>query len=304
MRPEGAFVAERRAAQHCAELTRGPRQEANPLAELGQFGARFAEILSEKLANTFQGATIDVSAGEPAELPANVNERRGEPVFNTAFAAGPAETAFYTSLPQGAALSMVDVALGGNGKDCEVAGGRLPVSAQLMFERFEKLLTEALADTFEFPGPDAVKVRRSAAAPETALPFAGCKRTVLTVRLAIAQSPQHEFVLTFPGASLVTLFTGCAEAAVAPIAARGGGVVAPNAEPFAGIPLPLKAILVDMPIPVSALANLAPGTVIPVSVARSVPLMVGDQVIGHGIVGSMDDRIALQLTRISFRKEI
>ena len=303
MRPEGSFIADRLAAQPCAELTRGPRQTANPLAELGQFGERFAETLAQKLANTFQGVPIDVSASEPAELPANVNERRGEPVFNTTFAAGPAETAFYTSLPQGAALSMVDVALGGNGKDCEVVGGRLPVSAQLMFERFEKLLTEALTETFEFPGPDAVKVRKSAAAPETALPFAGCKRTVLTVRLAIAASPQHEFVLTFPGASLATLFSGRPEVA-APAAPKGGGVVAPNAEPFAGIPLPLKAILVDMPIPVSALANLAPGTVIPVSVARSVPLLVGDQVIGHGSVGSMDDRVALQLTRISFKKEI
>src|SRR5690606_31566751 len=82
-----------------------------------------------------------------------------------------------------------------------------------------------------------------------------------------------------------------------------GGVVAPNAEPFAGIPLPLRAILIDMAMPVSTLANLAPGTVIPVSVARSVPLMVGDQVIGHGSVGSMDDRTALQLARISLKKE-
>jgi flagellar motor switch protein FliM len=300
MRPEGSFIAERLAAQHCAELTRGPRQAANPLAELGQFGERFAETLTDKLAKAFAGAAVNVSTAEPAELQANVNERRGEPVFNTTFAAGIAETGFYASLPQGAALAMVDVALGGDGKNCEVAGGRLPVSAQLMFERFEMLLTAALAEAFELPGADAVKVRKSGAAPEAALPFSGCKRTVLTVRLAIASSSHHELVLTFPGASLATLFAARGDANSG---APKGGVVAPNAEPFAGIPLPLKAILVDMAMPVSALANLAPGTVIPVAVARSVPLMVGDQVIAHGSVGSMDDRTALQLAKISLKKE-
>jgi flagellar motor switch protein FliM len=300
MRPEGTFIAERLAAQHCGELTRGPRQTANPLAELGQFGERFAEFLTDKLARAFQGAAVDVSAAEPAEMPANVNERRGEPVFNTTFAAGIGETGFYASLPQGAALAMVDVALGGDGKNCEVAGGKLPISAQLMFERFEKLLTAALADAFELPGADSVKVRKNGIAPEAALPFSGCKRTVLTVRLAIASSPHHELTLTFPGASLATLFVGRGDAGPG---VQKGGVVAPNAEPFAGIPLPLRAILIDMAMPVSTLANLAPGTVIPVSVARSVPLMVGDHVIAHGSVGSMDDRTALQLARISLKKE-
>src|SRR5690606_19443616 len=161
MRPEGTFIAERLAAQHCAELTRGPRQAANPLAELGQFGERFAEILADRLGQAFHGATVDVAAAQPAEMQANVNERRGEPVFTTTFAAGAGETGFYASLPQGAALAMVDVALGGDGKNCEVAGGKLPISAQLMFERFEKLLTAALADAFEFPGTDVVKVRKN-----------------------------------------------------------------------------------------------------------------------------------------------
>ena len=99
---------------------------------------------------------------------------------------------------------------------------------------------------------------------------------------------------------LATLFAARGDAVSG---VQKSGVVAPNVEPFAGIPLPLRAILIDMAMPVSTLANLAPGTVIPVSVARSVPLMVGDQVIAHGSVGSMDDRTALQLARISLKKE-
>lgn len=300
MRPEGSFVAERLAAQHCAELTRGPRQTANPLGELAQFGERLAGILAERLAASFQGATVNVGVGEASELQANVNERRGEPVFNSVFAAGAGEATVYASLPQGAALAMVDVALGGNGKNCEYSGAKLPVSAQLMFERFETLLTGALAEAFDFPAADAVKLRKSGSTPEAALPFSGCKRTVLTVRMSIARSEQHELVMTFPGASLATLFVPRGPSGAV---AHKGRVVAPNAEPFAGIPLPLTAILVDMAMPVSALANLQPGALIPVSVARSVPLIIGDQTIAHGTVGSMDDRIALQLTKISLKKE-
>lgn len=301
MRSEGPFIADKIAAQHCAELLRGSRQAvANPLTELAEFGQRFAEVLSAKLARAFQGAMIDVAAGEPAELPANVNERRGEPLFNTAFAAGLGETGFYSSLPQDAALAMVDVALGGNGKNCEVAGGKLPISAQLMFERFETLLMAALDDAFDLPAAAALKLRKSGATPEAALPFAGCKRTILTMRLKFAASPQYDLVLTFPGSSNGALFAR-RDAGIS--AQKGGGVVAPNVEPFAGIPLPLKAILIDMPIPVSTLANLELGKVIPVAVARSVPLMVGEHIVAHGSVGSMDDRTALQLAKINWKKE-
>ena len=302
MRHEGSFVAERLGAQHCAELTRSSRQAVDPLVELAQFGERLAVLVAEKLGQTFPGVAVEVTANEPADMQANVNERRGEPVFNTTFAAGERDITFYASLPQSAALAMVDVALGGNGSNCEAPGGKLPLSAQLMFERFEKNLDKALAEAFEFPAEDAVRIRKSGATPEAALPFSGCKRTVLTIRVAIGSAAAQEMVLTFPGAAPVGLFAHRAKVGVQTV--RAGGVVSPQAEPFGGIPLSLKAILVDMPIPVSALSNLAPGTVIPVAVARSVPLMVGEQVIGHGTVGSLDDRAALQLTKLNSNKEI
>jgi flagellar motor switch protein FliM len=302
MRHEGSFVADRLGAQHCAELTRSSRQAVNPLVELAQFAERLASLVAEKLSQTFPGVAVEVTANEPAELQANVNERRGEPVFNTTFAAGERDITFYASLPQSAALAMVDLALGGNGSNCDAPGGKLPLSAQLMFERFEKNLDKAIADAFEFPVADAVRIRKSGAVPEASLPFSGCKRMVLTMRVVIGAAAPQEMVLTFPGAAPVGLFAHRANPG-AP-AARAGGVVSPNSEPFGGIPLSLKAILVDMPIPVSALSNLAPGTIIPVAVARSVPLMVGEQVIGHGTVGSLDDRAALQLTKLNSNKEI
>ena len=67
--------------------------------------------------------------------------------------------------------------------------------------------------------------------------------------------------------------------------------------PFADIPLTLRAVLVDMAVPFARLAGLAPGDVIPVSVARTVPIAAGGQTIAHGTVGALDDRVAVQLTK-------
>lgn len=51
-----------------------------------------------------------------------------------------------------------------------------------------------------------------------------------------------------------------------------------------------------MRIPFSSLSTLKPGQLLPVAVARSVPLTIGDKVVAHGTVGEMDDRVAVQIT--------
>ena len=68
--------------------------------------------------------------------------------------------------------------------------------------------------------------------------------------------------------------------------------------PWSAIALPLRAVLVDMAVPLGTVAALEPGQVIPVSVARRVPLKVGGRVVGHGDVGVFDDCAALRLTAL------
>ena len=60
--------------------------------------------------------------------------------------------------------------------------------------------------------------------------------------------------------------------------------------------LRLNATLIDMLMPLSRLSGLKPGDLIPVSVARSVPLALGGKIVAHGTVGEIDDRVALQIT--------
>lgn len=302
MRPEGNFIAERLAAQHCAELLRAPRQAANPLAELGEFGKQLSEVLARQLAQLCPGAKIAVESGEPVDLqPNTAQDRRGGPVMNSTVAIGPKDATMIASVPHLAVLGLVDLALGGTGKDCALPAGKLPMSAQLMFGRFEKALSEAIAEVLDLQGAAPVKFKNQNSAPNAFAPFAGCKRTILPLQLSIADAEPSELVFTFPGVSLVQLFADREKAA--PAAAPRSGQAVPNAEPFGGIPLPLKAILVDMKIPVATLARLQPGMVIPVTVARNVPLVAGEQIVAHGAVGAMDDCTALQLTKITAIKE-
>ena len=65
--------------------------------------------------------------------------------------------------------------------------------------------------------------------------------------------------------------------------------------PFADMPLQLDARLVDMRLPLGRLAALKVGQVLPVSVARKVPLSIGGTVLAHGTLGEQDDRLALRV---------
>jgi flagellar motor switch protein FliM len=71
----------------------------------------------------------------------------------------------------------------------------------------------------------------------------------------------------------------------------------PADEPFGAVPLTISAVLVDMRIGFAALSNLQPGQILPVAVARSVPLKIGDKTVAHGTIGAMDDRVAVQITQ-------
>ena len=80
-------------------------------------------------------------------------------------------------------------------------------------------------------------------------------------------------------------------------ASDGKSPAEPASRAIEDIPLTVLATLVDMRIPLARLATLKPGMVLPVSVARSVPLSIAGTIVAHGTVGELDDRVALQITQ-------
>jgi flagellar motor switch protein FliM len=104
-----------------------------------------------------------------------------------------------------------------------------------------------------------------------------------------------KLTLALPLAMLPKLLGG-ADSGAAP---RSTGAADPAAAPFADVPLPLTARLVDMKVSLSTIAALEPGMVLPVAVARAVPIAIGEQVIARGSVGTQDDCVALKLTQLA-----
>jgi flagellar motor switch protein FliM len=84
---------------------------------------------------------------------------------------------------------------------------------------------------------------------------------------------------------------------------RGPSVIArqgsPHDAPFSTLPLLLSAVIVDVAMPISAVSMLEIGQVLAVPIARNVPLRIGGLTIGHGSIGAVDDRVAIQFNQLS-----
>jgi flagellar motor switch protein FliM len=99
-----------------------------------------------------------------------------------------------------------------------------------------------------------------------------------------------------PIGTLARLF-GYAEGAETLSTGQSRAIASPADAPFAALPVEVCAVIVDMQVPFSAIAALAPGDILPVQVARAVPLRVGDAIFAHGTIGAVDERVAVQITR-------
>ncbi|SEM94941.1 flagellar motor switch protein FliM [Sphingomonas gellani] len=62
---------------------------------------------------------------------------------------------------------------------------------------------------------------------------------------------------------------------------------------------PVRSVLAEPVVPLSTLIDLKPGDVIPISFGQEVPVMVGTDQLGFGIVGTANGQAAIRLTRLA-----
>lgn len=299
MKPERTFVAERIAAQHCAELLpRGP-EPAELLPLLTRLGHRFAPLFAAALAELAGGEAPSVTPTAPRETTmADLLGELDELAAHSLLTAGPQQVPMLVSLDGYAVLRLVDRAFGGKGEAPVLLPEAFPLSAQLMIQRLEAATTAQLAAALGSSEPTFVQpVRRDGNladlapfAPETAL-------IVMQFDVLVGMRSPWRITLALPMHRLGDLVgeTGLGSAAPPPPPRAAD----PAGAPFADLPLPLAAVLVDMNVPLSAVSQLEPGAVLPVAVARAVPIRIGRTVIAHGTVGAQDDRVAVKLTQIA-----
>lgn len=298
MKPERAFIAERALAQHCPELLGAGAGGAAPvelLPALGKAGAKLARAFAAALSPLVGGQELAVQAAAPREAAAGAFVQEIAPLAaNSLLGVGGfhAGAALLASFDAGAVLRMIDRAFGGTGKAPAELPAMFPASAGVVIRQLEAIVVQGFAAAIGAVGFEPL--RRGGNLVELE-PFAeATPLAILTLTVTEAGSEPWPVHLALPVAALEGLV---GEAAQAPARAAAPRAPNPAEEPYADLPLTLAAVIVDMRLPMSALTELQPGALLPVSVARSVPLRVSGKTIAHGVIGSVDDRVALQITQ-------
>lgn len=292
MKPERPLVAQRPLARHSEALLRPAPAAAELLPVLARAGDQLARKLRLALAPLHGGEAAAVECSPPREV--NAGHFAPEGLVSISLLAAIADGQPVLAVVEGdTVLRLLDRAFGGPGEAPSPLPRELPLSAELMVQRIEALVTPPLAAALGLEGPIRT-LRRAAAMADLAAMADDAPLAVLTLAIREGARPPWTLRLGFPMAALADL-TGAARPAARP--AKAAGPASPLDPPFAEMPLTVRAVLVDVPLPLATLSALEVGQVLAVPVARSVPLRIGETLVAHGTVGAVDDRVALQLTQ-------
>lgn len=295
MNTQHSFVAERPAAQHCAELLRTGPSPAEMLPALHRAGERVAKLLAPAFAGLLGGDDPKVTVATPEQLnEADLDLEVGPLAANSLIASPATGLALLASIDGQAMLRLVDRAFGGPGETAGPLPECFPLSAEMMIQRLDEMLVTCLSSGLALP--DLVSLRRESKLAQL-MPFAkGTRLAAMRLEITEGRRAPWQVLVAVPLEQLTLLPDSATGESKAP---RNAAPADPMTPPFAEMPLPLTARLVDMRVPLSALAALAPGSVLPVAVARAVPLSIGETIVARGTIGSADDRVAVKLTQLS-----
>lgn len=287
-------VAAGRAARHCAQLISRAADPVDFEQEVLRLARRFAEQLGPQLAQLCDVRGLNVAFADAESLPfGDLQARAGSHTVNSFFVLGTERTGVFASVATPELIAVFERLLGGEGT-VDPASTGLPRSALQFAARFEQCLLSAIrkaSDRDHFAvgaalGPDLVSApfrddETVWAITFTAIPPEGQS---WTIRLALCRATL----------SLIT-----ASRAASPATGRAIGTRGLDNSAIGDVDFPLRAVLVDTSVSLARLAQLQPGTLIPVALNRSVPLLIEQAVIAHGTAGEVDDRIALEISHTS-----
>jgi len=292
MKPNRKLVAARSLAQHCAELVRPAAAASDPLPELAHAAERLARAMRSALSPLLSGEVPHVECAAPSEIAAEDFGAAGLVAYS-AYAAREGTIPMASSIDAEAVLSLLDRAFGGPGEAPRPIPKELPVSAELMVERIETILAAQLGAALG-QAAGAIQPRARDTNLAQLRPFAAGTRLALLV-LTVCETGRGAWRLR------LAIPLGALAALLGPSNPRAAatGPASPHDAPFDALPLMLSAVIVDVAMPIAAVSRLELGQVLAVPIARSVPLRIGALTIGHGAIGAVDDRVAIQFTQLS-----
>lgn len=287
--------AARRAAEHSDALLKRRAAPADLAADFARFGERLAGTLRPALAAACSDPALQIrSLGVRTAAGGELAKACGPLGARSLHGFGKGDRRLLLSFEGRALLEQLDRAFGGTGDIDEELPAELPLSADLLAQRLEKQALAAIAaqlPNLEFaPGARGSDLARHC-------PF-DVGAELFLLEFEVSASRPWRILLALESETLATLLPQ------RPSPRQSGRRKAQATDaPFADLPLTASATLVDMSVPLHRFAGLRPGTVLPIMVARNVPLRIGEIVLARGTVGEVDDQVALQITQTFSGKE-
>ena len=302
MNMAGSFAADfaysRPIAQHCSELTwRGPRPEERDGAILA-WKRDLAGEMAQELGQILTGEKLEVTIGELEMMTGGqVFERIGESAVNTLLRIGTGDQTVLLSLDNATAIALTDCSFGGEGAIPDDVPSQLPRSAGLLVEQFGASIARviAMARGINEPARGEVLVRSESVV--RLKPFsAAAQITVLNITIAKGAFTEWQVLIALPSEGLDDLLPKANSSRSALAQQKSAG-----ADPYANVPLVLEAVLTEFELPLAKIERLQPGDEIALNIPRELPLRIGKDVFAHGVPGTLEDRMALRLTRVPHR---
>ncbi|AOL22281.1 flagellar motor switch protein FliM [Erythrobacter litoralis] len=307
MKMERTFTAARPVVRHCPELTeRGPRPEER--AELLAAWRRdLADQLAQDLAVLLSNDRLNVKVAEPEWLSGTeVLGRIGPVAANSLLRVGVTGVTALLSIDFANAIALTDRSFGGGGRTASEVPERLPRSAALLVEEAATMVAGAMARIANHGHaglapqcPEGEVIIRSESAARLRPFAADALCASFALEIGDNDGCQWGAMLAIASDFIDPLLPDPAQAATAsrkPDAGHTGVKVVTGS--FGTIPLSLHAVLAEFDLPLGRLGTLAPGDQIPLVPARHVPIKLGDTVLAYGSIGTLDDQMALRLTRL------
>ena len=285
------FEAAGVAVMHCEALRRSPLPERAQDSMLKALGGQLVGPIGDALGAMGIASPIEgqwrITGSQPFE---DHVDRIGADAAHFLFGFGRSRDAIVASFPAIPLMHQLDLVLGGSGADARLPDTpHLPRSVELAARTLAgevgRQLDGALGESFG-AGPPRIE------------------RDLLKIEaLAGADIQSIEFEFACPDGPPVMLFIAVRQADLQRMAlqtaAVGDGVHAPDEilAPFTQIPLQLRAILAEIRISSRRLAGLQLDEILPIAVARNVPLCIGGSKVALGTVGEFDDCAALKITQ-------
>lgn len=293
-----SFAGARPVAQHCAELTeRGPRPEERS-EHVSAWCRDLASELAQELGQLFSAGKLHVTVSEPEMLAGNdVFEKIGPVAVNNLLRCGDSGQTALLSLDMPTAIALTDCSFGGEGNPPDQVPSQLPRSASMLVEQVASMIAGVIAlSSGSSTGAHGDVLVRSESVTRLK-PFAADAEVALfSVTLAQGAFAEWNMLLAIASERLDSLLPGMA--APIPTRAHSARQSDGTSGPFAAMPLGMEAVLSELEMSLGQLGTLAPGDEIPLSIPRELPFKLGEQVFALGALGTLDNHMALRLTRL------